>query len=44
MVDPGVFTYKNGNLLYIVALFVNDSILIGKEGDFIRFYKAASAK
>jgi hypothetical protein len=44
LVDPGVFTYKHGNLLYIVALYVDASILIGKEDDFIRIYKAALAK
>ncbi len=39
-----MFTYKHGILLYIFALYVDDSILIGKEGDFIRFYKVALAK
>ena len=39
-----MFTYKHGNLLYIVALYVDDSVLIGKKGDFTRIYKAALAK
>jgi histone deacetylase 1/2 len=29
LVDPGVFTFNHGPLLYIVALYVDDSILVG---------------
>ena len=41
MVDNGVFTYKHGNLLYIVALYVDDSILVGRKGKFIKNFEAA---
>ncbi len=30
--------------MYIVALYVDDSILVGKKGDFIQLFKIALAK
>ena len=39
LVDPGSFTILNDNLLYILALYVDDCILVGKFGEFITKFK-----
>jgi hypothetical protein len=44
LVDHGVFTSMHGLLLYIIALCVDDSILVGKQGDFILIFKTALSK
>ena len=33
-----------GLLLYITALYVDDSILVGKQGEFIQIFKTALSK
>jgi hypothetical protein len=33
-----------GLLLYIIALYVDDSILVGKQGEFIQIFKTALSK
>ena len=44
LVDPCVFTFMFGLLLYIIALYVDDSILVGKQGEFISIFKTALSK
>jgi hypothetical protein len=39
LVDPGVFTFKHGSLMYIMALYVDDSILVGKKGTLLNCSK-----
>jgi len=39
LVDPGVFTIYYESLLYILAVYVDDSILVGKAGKFIYRFK-----
>jgi hypothetical protein len=34
----------HGLLLYIIALYVDDSILVGKQGEFIQIFKTALSK
>jgi len=41
LVDHGVFTLNHRILLYIIALYVDNSIFVGKQGDFIMICKAA---
>ena len=43
LVDPGVFTAFYEKLLYILAVYVDESILVGKRGKFITEFKAALA-
>jgi hypothetical protein len=43
LVDPGVFTAFYEKLLYILAVYVDDSILVGKRGKFIMDFKAVLA-
>ena len=40
-VDPCVYTYTDGSSSYILALYVDDSILVGPPGPFIRQFKEA---
>ena len=43
LVDPGVFISFYEKLLYILAVYVDDSILVGKRGKFITEFKVALA-
>jgi Reverse transcriptase (RNA-dependent DNA polymerase)/gag-polypeptide of LTR copia-type len=40
-VDPGVYVYNQGGDFYILALYVDDSILVGRRGPFISKFKQA---
>ncbi len=41
IVDPKIFTILYEQLLYILAVYVDDSILVGKIGKFILNFKAS---
>ena len=43
-VDPCIYTYINGSSCYILALYVDDSILVGPAGPFIGQFKEAFGK
>jgi hypothetical protein len=43
-VDPGIYTYIRGSLCYILALYVDDGILVGPAGPFIVNFKEAFGK
>ena len=40
LVDPGIFTIIYDILLYILGVYVDDSILVGKAGEFILKFKS----
>lgn len=40
-VDPGIIVYHKGKLTYVLALYVDDSILVGPNGPFIFEFKIA---
>ena len=40
MVDPGIYVFNRDDRLYILALYVDDSILVGPAGPFIDEFKA----
>jgi len=42
-VDPAIFTLVFSDLLYVLAVYVEDSILVGRQGPFIFVFKAAFA-
>ena len=44
LVNPRMFTFNHGFMLYIIALYVDDSILVGKQGDFILIFQTALYK
>ena len=44
LADPGCFTITVDGHLYVLAVYVDDSILLGKQGPFIDRFKAAFGK
>lgn len=44
MIDPGIYVHKSGANVYILALYVDDSILVGPAGPFIVEFKREFGK